>query len=475
MAVGGISCSASAYFKDAADYHDWWFFSGTALGAASAGETFKMLHEQLSEAGANTVIAIRFLDENDRGIDPQLWRRSFVFGHVGLQVTLTLRALEAIGAVGIVRALRSSPVQPSPISLAQEMVRSGNYDPGEISEVTKGLREDLAVGISHVLGGVPDGHQAAIPQTQAAERVETREDVRRLLDAYAAAHRDDLARDVAKYGDPRKHRDFDPQGASEDRARRIKRSNYLRYQRNAFVGLREQLDKLNTLAEKEPPESPKLNKAFRKVLAEYEGFADKPPEDLTHEVQAWLREVERFRDTHLTALEPKASRDERVTAPLAAIGPYEVSYDRETPSIWWDKPAGLACDWADFRLGFNIILEKKPDPSRVASALDALCDECGRLQARWSELCPSLERHVIDLFRGAISNHLPADLRAAYEDLDGQLSAEKILDAVESGTIVLTRHFEEAVHTEIYFAVSWDEEHGVEVQLDEDGKILPWS
>jgi hypothetical protein len=227
------------------------------------------------------------------------------------------------------------------------------------------------------------------------------------------------------------------------------------------------------LAEKEPPESPKLNKAFRKVLAEYESFADKPPEDLPHEVQAWLREVERFRDTHPEALEPKASRDARVNARLAAIGPYEVSYDRETPSIWWAEPAGLACDWTDFRLGFNVILEKRPDPSRVASALDALCDESDRLRARWPELRPGLERHVIDLFRGVISSYLPADERAAYEDDDGELSAVKSVGAVESGSIVLTRRFEEPVHTEIYFGVSWDEEHGVEVQLDEDGEILP--
>jgi hypothetical protein len=291
------------------------------------------------------VIAVRFLDENDRGIDPQLWRKAFVFGHVGSQVALTLRALAAIAAVGIVRALRSSPAQPSPISLAQEMVRSGNYDPREISEIIKGLRADLTVGISHVLGGVPDELQAAIPQPRPAEGVETREDVRCLLDAYVAAHQDDLARDVAKHGDPRKHPDFDPEGASEDRARRIKRSNYLSYQRNAIDGLREQLDKLSALAEKEPPESPRLNKAFRKVRAEYEGFADKPPEELTREVHAWLRDVERFRDTHLEALEPKASHDERVNARLAAIGPYAVSYDRETPSIEWGKPAGLACDW----------------------------------------------------------------------------------------------------------------------------------
>ena len=62
------------------------------LRRGEPGATFKMLHEQLSEAGANTVIAVRFLDENERGIDPQFWQRAFVFGHVGLQVSLTLRA-----------------------------------------------------------------------------------------------------------------------------------------------------------------------------------------------------------------------------------------------------------------------------------------------------------------------------------------------------------------------------------------------
>ena len=174
-----------------------------------------MLHEQLSEAGANTVIAVRFLDENERGIDPQLWQRAFVFGHVGLQVSLTLRALEAIGAGGIVRALRSSPGGPSPVSLAQEMVRSGNYDPGEISGIIKGLRESIAVGISHVVGDVPEGLQAAIPHPRPTEGVETREDLRRLLDAYVAAHQDALTRDVARYSDPRKPRTSIPRAPAK--------------------------------------------------------------------------------------------------------------------------------------------------------------------------------------------------------------------------------------------------------------------
>jgi hypothetical protein len=295
-----------------------------------------------------------------------------------------------------------------------------------------------------------------------------------LLDAYVAAHQDDLVRDVARYGDPRKLPGFDPQQAREDRAQRIQRLNYQGYQDRAIDDLREQLDQLKALAAKEPPESPRLNKALRKVLDDYSEFAKRAAEDLTAEVKAWLREVESFRDAHAEALRPKASQDARINARLAAIGPYKVSYDRETPSISWSKPAGLDCDWTDISLMFSTILEKRPDPSRVNSALDALCDEWDRLRARWPELLPELRLYVLDLFRNVIAENLPEDESPAYQDDDGAWSEEKILGAIEGGTIVLTRHFDDPVLTEIYFSAAWEEEHGVEVQFDEDGEILRW-
>ena len=174
---------------------------------------------------------------------------------------------------------------------------------------------------------------------------------------------------------------------------------------------------------------------MRKVLNEYDDFAKHPPEDLTPEVESWLREVERFRDALPDALVPKASTDERVNARLAAIGPFEVSYDRETPSIAWAKPAGIDSEWTAFRLIFSVVLGKKPDPLRVDEALHALCDEWGRLRARWPELRPELEQYVISLFRNLISNNLFADERAAYEDDDGELSDEKILAPFREGRL----------------------------------------
>jgi hypothetical protein len=460
--------SIPTYFRDAADYRDWWSFSGTALGAQSPGETFKLLHEQLSEAGANTVIAARFLEENEQGIDPQLWRGAFVYGHVGLQVSLTLRALDAIGAVGTAHALRSLPGQPSLISRAEDIVRSGNVDVGKAAELIEELRERMAARRAHVLG---DAAHGAAPPPRPAEGVETRDDFLRLLDAYVAAHEQDLTRDVARYGDPRRAPDFDPEIARQDRARRIDRLNYQRYQRNVLDDLREHLDKLKALAANELPESPRLNKALRQVMEERDEFARRPPGDLIPEAEAWLREVDRFREAHPDVFAPKASRDARVNARLAEIGPYEVWFDSEAPTITWDAPSGLDRDWTRFRLTFHVVPKKRPETSRIDAALDALCDEFGRLRERWPRLLTELGSYVFDDFRDRVWDQLAADEREAYRD-DGGPSEAKVLRAVKRGTIVLTCGQRAKVQANVYFRVPWDEEHGLEVEFNADGEVV---
>ncbi|HWE40664.1 MAG TPA: hypothetical protein VG406_29230 [Isosphaeraceae bacterium] len=465
---------AGPIFKDAADYHDWWFFSGTALGGASAGETYKKLHEQLSEAGANTVIAARFLDENKRGIDLALWRRAFVFGHVGLQVSLTLRALEAIGAVGVAQALRTAPPQRSVFSRAQEIAQAADRDPDAVANLIKELRENIAVSAAHLLGGVPQGLHPSIPPPNPPEGAESVEEVRRLLDAYVAAHRDDLARDVARHGDPRKRPGFDPDRATDDRSNQVQRLNYLSYQRNAIDGLRENLGKLRGLAARERPESPRLNKALRKVLDDYDQFARHPPEDLTPEVEAWLRDFERFRADHPEVLAPRASQSDRVLARLAAIGDHEVEYDDDAPTVFWRQPAGLPCDWTRLGLLFRIVLDPRPDPARVDSALDALCDAYDRLVARWPTLLPELTRFVVDLSRDMIPDRLDGDDLSALQGDDGALDDAKVLATVTHGTIFLTRYHDAPASIEANFRVTWEDEHPLEVPFDEDGELCRW-
>jgi hypothetical protein len=465
---------AEAYFKDADDYHDWWFYSDTALGGASAGETYKKLHEQLSEAGANAVIAWRFLDENKRGIDLATWRRAFVFGHVGLQVSLTLKALEAIGAVGVAHALRTAPPRRSLIDRAQEVAQAADRDPDAVAKLMQDLRENIAVAASHLLG-VPQGLHPSIPPPRPPEGAESVEELRRLLDAYVAAHRDDLARDVARHGDQRKRPNFDPDQAADDRAKQGQRLSYLSYQRGEIDGLREKLDRLRSLAGRERPESPRLNKLLRKVLDDHDQFARQPPEDLTPEVEAWLRDVERFRGEHPEVLSPKASQDDRVLARLAAIGEYEVEYDDDAPTLFWHRPAGLPCDWTRLGLLFRIILEHRPEPARIDSALHALCDEYDRLVARWPALLPDLTSYILDDSRTMIPDRLHGDDLAALQGDDGELDDAKVLATVTHGTISLTRYHDAPPSPEINFRVTWEDEHPIEVQFDEDGEIYRWS
>ena len=447
---------APVSFKSALDYQEWWFFSGTALGGQSPGETFKQLHAALSEAGANTVIAARFLDDNEGTIDLERWRRAAAYGHVGLHVSLTLRALEAIGAARLAQAIRSLPGRPSLLSRAEEIVQTGHSNPEETARLISEARESLGMSAPRPTVGV-----------------EAHDEVRRLLDAYVAAHQNELARDVAKYGDPRKHPEFDPGHAREQRAAKIRRLASLRHQRTVIDDLRDWLDKLKALVAKEPPESPRLNKVVRKVLDDYAGFAAYEPEERTPAIEAWLRDVEQLREAHPDAFAPKASRDERINARLVAIGPHEVSYEFNTLSIRWDKPAGLDCEWTDLQLGLDLSLEKKVDPSRVNAGLDAICDEWARLRERWPGLRAELKDYILELFRRLVADNLDDDVRAAYE-VEGVLSDEKILDAIERGAILLSRQANHPVGMSAIFRVAWDEDHPLEVQFRQPGEIVRW-
>ena len=160
-----------------------------------------------------------------------------------------------------------------------------------------------------------------------------------------------------------------------------------------------------------------------------------------------------------------------MNARLAAIGPYEVSYVGRTLAVGWDEPAGLDCEWTRFGLSFNVGLDKKPDPSRASAALDALCDERDRLAARWPEPSAELRQYLLDFFRGAVAKHLPAATLAAYCE-GGKITDKKILRAVKAGTISLTHSFDSPVQIESHFRVDWDDDEGVEVQFDADGKIV---
>ena len=79
----GITTDHLRLSMNAANYFDWWHYSGTGLGTVYPGEKFKQLHQELSPAGANIIIVGEFLEQNPGTLDIERWRRTHVYGLVG--------------------------------------------------------------------------------------------------------------------------------------------------------------------------------------------------------------------------------------------------------------------------------------------------------------------------------------------------------------------------------------------------------
>lgn len=454
----------------AADYYDWWPSSGTALGMDYPGETFDRLHAELSGAGANVVIASRFLAENPDGIDVGRWRLGSVFGPTSVQVARTADALEAIGAAAAGRAVREGKGN-RPVETLFSQFAGGGADKAEVGKAIAELRESLRSRLSMMLGEV-----GGITPASPTEGVETREEVTRLLEAFAAAHQDDLAGDVARYGDPRRAPGFDRDRALAERSERSRTIAYLRHQERALPGLRSNLDGFRRAADEGPPDSAKVQNYRQQVMDDYASYAKHPPEMLTPGVRAWLLDVEAFREARRDVFHPDPTPDARVNARLAAIGRYGIAFFMNSPSLTWHGLPALACDWAEFSLGFDAGLHGKwkPEPAALVAAFDALADAWDELRGRVPELLADLRQHLIDEFRTIRADQLSDDELPDYLGDDGEIAEEKILEAVEGGSISLQYAGREGVQTTIHFAVRWDEEHGVEVSFDPEGQIERW-
>jgi hypothetical protein len=479
---------------NAADYYDWYHFSGTGLGTTFPGETLKQLHQELSRPGANVVIVSRFLDECRDIIDVGHWRRALVFGQPGLQVQLTAEALEAIGARAAAAAVQEErgfrPVLPSEIP-----GRAGpGRDAGEVgispqerferlfpqmgsgasvAEMMSALQEKVRARHPELGASSPLAALARVPQPQQTEGVEPRPEIIRLLDVYVAAHQEELGHDVARYGDPRQAPGFDRERAADERARQSNRILQLRAQAGEAPALTEKLAKLRQKLEKHAPDSVPVQRERQRIMEEFRRYAKRQPDELSAEVKAWLREVRALREKLPEVFRPRATKSEQLNARLEAIGKHSVRIDEYGRSITWPNPSGLACGWSPpFSVGFHVSTEEKePNPARIDQAYEKLLGAWERFRERFPKLEPELRQYLLDFFRQYRADDLPEDERAEYEDQAGQLSDDKILAHTEGATAALTYHAHGEVETVVHFDVPWDEEHGLEVQFGPDGKI----
>jgi hypothetical protein len=134
----------------------------------------------------------------------------------------------------------------------------------------------------------------------------------------------------------------------------------------------------------------------------------------------------------------------------------------------------LACDWTRFALAFYVSFPKKGDAARIDAAYERLLARWEEFRERFPELEGELRAYVLELFKQVQAPQLPEEERVAYEDEQGEISDEKVLANVKGGTVTLVDSQAGGIELTVQFDVPWDEEHGVEVQFDEDGDIERW-
>jgi hypothetical protein len=446
---------------EAQEYYDWWHFSGTGLGTTFPAETFQQLHRELSKAGARVVIVSRFLGECPNTVDTGLWRCAHVFGPAEPQVRLTADALEAIGARGTAQALRegrgSEPALPS----------EGAARPGPSGTLPAGMSIRDMMNLA----------RARITQPQQTAGVESRSEIAKLLEDYAAAHSHELAGDIAKYGDPRQTRGFDRERAAEERDRKDRQIHILRGQAQDVPPLFELLSNLKQQIEQSAPDSLGVQRTRNRLMGEYEAYAKYDATEQSADLKKWLEEVRRLREKHPEVFRPRVTRSSELEAKLQSLGDYSVQITDEARSIHWRRPAGLASERVPpFDLSFSVTVDgKNPDRDRVDHAIGQLLAWYELLRGRFTELEPQVCQYVVDFFRNYRESDLMDDERVQYEDENGDISDAKILASIEGSGLEFIYYAHDQVERSVHFDVPWDEEHGVEIRFDADGEIEVWS
>lgn len=461
----------------AADYFDWWHFSGTGLGTSSTDDRCTQLRRELSTAGANVVFVQYLLQDCPEVIDLARWRGT-MFGHRGAQFRLTVDALEAIGAARAVKALRDDPGAQRVVPSSQEMLRLLKTDPGALNNRMEALRGGMLAAATDK-GILPDSARGIVPPQTQTEAAETREEVIGLLEAYVEREQKSLAGDVAKHRDPRQAADFDPQRFIAEQQLHDKRLLGFRHQRQVLPELRQQLAEMKQRIADTPTVSESIRRQGQKLLKQYREFARRDAEDLTAHLQVWLRDVERLRDERRDVFCPRPTDDDALNARLMAIGDYELDVDSAYPTVTWQRPPGLECDWTRFDLAFMLDLRegrrklRGKNADRKVAAYTSLIEAWERFRLRFRELEPQLRRCVLEIFRAGEEDMDP-DSRAEYEDGSAGISDDAILSHVESGNILFTYVVDRVTGPELRFEVAWEVEHFLEIELDAEGQIVRW-
>jgi len=428
---------------NAADYYEWWKYSGTGLGSACPSQRYRQLRQELSEAGTNVVIVSDLLAINQDVVDLNRWRReSNMYGDIDSIVRIVAQALESIGASGTAKEVlvaTSIPVVESDLPNDEDAKR----------EILASLRAQLRS---------PGGGDLLRPrQTPGAE---TPREVMQLLDAYVHEHEEQLCSDRRRYGDPREEGGFDAERFLAEQERKNRQLRGFREQDRELPRFRAALVRLSEQLRDERSDAARLKGARADVFRHYRRFASTDSENLLPGLQSLMREARDLLEEYIRRFEIAPTKDDCVNARLAAIGPYAV--DSSTSISWRSLPA-LSCGWTTLALAFSAS-EIDPEPEDLARVYESLLAEWDRFTRRFAALEPQLKEHVLARLRPAV-DLLPDADREEFEEEYGSVSDETLLRSLRNGCVTFLGDLQGTVDISVSFATPFDEEHGIHADL----------
>jgi hypothetical protein len=320
------------------------------------------------------------------------------------------------------------------------------------------FRAKVARTLPHLAqqAGIPAPPPTPVPPDAEAE---SKEQIEHLLNAYVQAHEHQLRADIAKFGDVRAEPGFDPEKrlAELDQQRRLEADRA--WQAEEVQKMYALMDKLEAQLGKNPKLKPgKVAAPRRELLGCYRKYARRPAPELLPETRAWLQKAERFQERYAHIFRPAACDDEEVLARLAAIGVYDVDIEGKRAMVSWETPAGLTCDWTEFELCLHY-------PASDADALRGLLNGYDRLRKRFMQHQAQIRHEVLESF----SIHHDGRTIFGYErGPDGKPTDAAIFESAGKGVIHLRPVDDHTVIIEVFFHIGWDDEHGLEIGLEDE-------
>ncbi len=457
------------YALTAGDYSDWLQYAGLYLGNVSHTDRYRTFEPMISKQGLAAKIVFDFLDSNQGGIDLQTWRNSDVYEmppEAKWRVEQTALSLEAIGAPRVAAKMRTL----KNTSLGGMLMDSS--DPAEMMRLMKDvdpvkLMEEFRGNIARAM---PDMAAAAGLPTQqkpvaADADIETWGQVEHLLDRFVKSHENEMRGDMARHGDPRTEPGFDPDKRMEA-IERLRRAEWDREaQREAVPKMTALMKEIDELLAKKPKSKPgRIAKQRRELLGCYRKYADRPADELLPEMQAWLKDAAAFQEKYSALFRPSPIDDENLLKRLGDLGAYDVDMGTKNVQALWDAPNGMTCDWTTFTLSLKYPIGDK-------KTLKEMLDACDRVRKNFAKHEAQMRQYILEHFNMARPSVEHFGMLDDYEcDDEGNPTEESILKHADGGRIHLrpAEGDDPFVMIEVYFGVDWDEEHGLEMSIEDE-------